>query len=94
MSEETDAIAKLSEKTWIPIGLAVTILVGGIALSTSLSSRLVRIESQIETLTREVHRVQEQVTYAGSDRWRREDMRAWAALLQARNPELKIPEPR
>lgn len=59
----------------------VPMILGYISMTTSLT----RIESRLDMI--EVKQAQQL-----NDRWSRSEMRAWATLIEATNPELEVPD--
>lgn len=51
------------------------------------------VRGDIQSLRAEVQSLGQQARLAATDRWHFADMVTWAELLQARNPDLKIPIP-
>lgn len=93
MNEQKTLAQRLGKDTLIPMGVAAAMMVSLCGGAVWLNMSLAQLQYQTELLRRDISSLSERISSNAQDRWRRTDMRAWARLLQATNPALKIPEP-
>lgn len=81
MAEEEPNL-EITEKTRMPIGVAVGCIVAFIGGALWLNNSLHRIEQRLLNMEASMN-----------DRWTGRDMRIWTLQMRLENPNLKIPEP-
>lgn len=87
MSATTDRV--ISKSTLLPIGF-VLVLLGG---ALWLNNKLVNLDHSLDLIDLRLKGIEEDLARGIDDRWRGADMKVWAMLLKAENPELVVPDP-
>lgn len=73
---------EITEKTRMPIGVAVGCILAFIGGALWLNNSLHRIEQRLQAMETTM-----------TDRWTGRDQRIWALQLRLENPSMKVPEP-
>ena len=84
---------RLDRTTWIPLGVFFVFLIAVVTGVMWMNTTLGNLTHAVDPQRLAIEDVRTDLTAATMDRWSRRDMGAWAKLLQAENPDLKIPEP-
>ena len=75
----------LTKDTLVPWTFVLAVAGGAVWINQALT----KIEFGLESLSRDIQAIER----TSQQQWRHRDMASWAELLQAKNPELKVPEP-
>lgn len=85
----------LSRDAYIPIGLAIAVVLAATGGVWSFSQVLSQFQSEqalkFQRLELKLDAVERTLAESTVDRWRRADMAQWADVLAAKNPSLNVP---
>lgn len=84
---------RLGPNTLVPLGAVVAVILSAAAGAVWVNNVFMELRHQLEQVRFELADMKETVGRQMDDRWRARDMQSWAKLLQAQNPELKVPIP-
>lgn len=92
--ENTEAMVegRLTKDTLVPLGLAVSVVAAIAIGAVWLNYQLQNLNFQMSALQIKVDTIQSQLVEASNLHWSARDMRLWIALLQAKNPNMEIPD--
>jgi len=82
--------------TVVPLAMAAGVVVVAAASAWSVAKSMTEVvlttNYRFERIDERLELLSKQLEEAGADRWRRGDMRQWAELLRAQNPNINIPK--
>lgn len=98
VAKKTEAIQKepgtsvISKSTLIPLGLVIS-GVGGFLVAFAF---ILQMSFEIRELRKDMgelaEKIEEKVSIRSDDRWRGSDMKHWRNMLEATNPDLRVPK--
>jgi len=84
---------KITKDTYIPIGVAATLIASILGGFVWLSNVVNRIELSNALIKHEIKDMNRKLDLSLQDRWTASDMVHWADLLRAENKDVKVPAP-
>lgn len=84
---------KLTKDALVPVGVAITIVLGVAGGMVWLNDNLGTMNHKLDTLSRQVEEVRIRVEDVADDRVTMRQFRNWAKLLQSENKDMKVPLP-
>lgn len=86
-----DGNGRITDKTWVPLGLSVSILIGAILLASNWTTRFVRVESTLVQVVDELRSMNSRMERGEQNALSKTEFRGYMAIVEARNPSMAVP---
>jgi len=83
----------VSRETLVPLGLVLSVIGALLGGAWAVNDAKHAIDTRLVVIDTRLAAIQTELLRRTDDRWREGDMKHWAELLKAHNPELVIPDP-